>query len=267
MLKTLLRRLFAVLGRFREQAGLSVSAMVAIAAGMVALGGTIGLLGGVTEDVTRHNGLSSTDPARLRWFIDHRPQALVSVARVLSELASPLLLVLVAVVAAGVLWYRGQRLLLAVAPGIAFGLAGLAAGVGKLIVGRNRPPMSLHLVPESDPSFPSGHATESMALFMTLALLVAVFVLRKPIARAAVVLTAGLLSFAVGAGRLVLGVHWPSDVIAGWALGATIALTVTLLASLGARIVPNRPTPSRPIVARIVRLVTSERKRQPLEAA
>jgi undecaprenyl-diphosphatase len=266
MLETLWRRPFAALVRFREQAGLSFSGMVAIATGIVALGGTIGVLGGVTEDVTRHNGLSSTDPARLHWFIHHRSQALVSAARISSEVASPLMLALLAIVAAVLLWYRGERLLLAVAPVIAFGLSGLAVAAGKLVVGRHRPPVPLHLIPESDPSFPSGHATESMALFMTLALVVSVFVLRKPIARAAVVLSAGLLSFAVGAGRLVLGVHWPSDVIAGWALGATVALVVTLVASFVARTIPNRPAPSRPIAARIVQLVTAERRSRPLEA-
>src|SRR5437016_5076486 len=106
MFKTLIRRLFAVVVRFREQAGLSVSGMFAIAAGIVALGATIGVLGGVTEDVTRHNGLSSTDPARLHWFIHHRPQALISAARIASELASPAALALLAIIAAGLLWFR-----------------------------------------------------------------------------------------------------------------------------------------------------------------
>ena len=267
MLKSLFRRLFAAMVRFRDQAGLSVSGMFAVAAGIVALGGTIGVLGGVTEDVTRHNGLSSTDPSRLHWFIHHRPEALVSAARITSELAGPAALALLVVVTAALLWYRGQRLLLALAPGIALGLSGLAAAVGKVIVGRSRPPVPLHLIPESDPSFPSGHATEATAVFVTLALIVAVFVLRKPIARAAIVLSAGLASFAVGAGRLVLGVHWPSDVIAGWALGATVALIVTLVASLVTRIVPNRPAPNRPVIARVVRLLTIERHPRSLRAA
>src|SRR5438445_5814149 len=77
--------------------------------------------------------------ARLRWFIDHRPHALVSVARVMSEVGAPAALVLVVVVAAVLLWRRGQRLLLALAPGIAFGLSGVGVAAGKLLVGRTRP--------------------------------------------------------------------------------------------------------------------------------
>ena len=243
-----------------------MSGLVAVATGLVALTGAVLVFGGVTEDVTRHNGVSSTDPSRLRWFIDHRPHALVSAARIMSELGGPVALVMVVAIAAALLWWRGQQLLLALAPGMAFGLSGVGVAAGKLIVGRNRPPVPLHLIAESDPSFPSGHATEATAVFMTLALVVAAFVLRRPIVRAATVLGAGLLSGAIGASRLVLGVHWPSDVLAGWALGAGTALAITLVAGLVAHIAPARPVSSRPI-ARFVQRVTRERRPRRLEAA
>jgi undecaprenyl-diphosphatase len=249
----------SAVNRFRVWAGLSVSALVALAAGIVALAGTIVVFGGVTEDVTRHNGLSSSDPAHLRWFIDHRPDAMVSAARVATTIGSPLALALVAIVAAVVLWQCGQRLLLALAPGIALALAGLAAAAGKVIVGRGRPPVPLHLIAESDPSFPSGHATDTTAVYLTLALIVAVFMMRGVVMRAAVVGAAGLLSLAVGASRLVLGVHWPSDVIAGLALGAATALIVTIVASLASRVVPNRPATTGPI-ARFVHVLTLRRQ-------
>ena len=263
-----LRRIFVGLRRFRDWTGLTVAALIAVAAGIVALAVTLVVFGGITEDVWRHNGLAVGDPARLQWFIAHRPDALVSAARVGSELGGPIGLAVVAVGAAGVLWMRGRRLLVALAPGIAFGLSGVGVAVGKLIVGRNRPPVPLHLIPESGPSFPSGHATEATALYVTLALVVAVFVLRLPIARAATVFGAGLVSFGVGASRLVLGVHWPSDVLAGWALGAGTALAVTLVASLVAHVVPTRPISSRPL-ARLVHLASRERRprTQSLEAA
>jgi membrane-associated phospholipid phosphatase len=261
-----LRRIFVAGARFRDWAGLPIAGLIAIAAGIVALAGTVVVFGGVTEDVTRHNGIASTDPMRLQWFVDHRPSALVSAARIMSEIGGPVALGVVAIVAAVALWLHGQRLLLALAPGIAFGVSGLAATAGKVIVGRNRPPVSLHLVTESNASFPSGHATEATAVFLTLALVVAVFVLRGRIARCASVLGAGLLSLVVGGSRLVLGVHWPSDVIAGWALGAAVALIVTIVASLVTQIVPSRPVSNRP-VARIGRVLTSGRDDRSLRAA
>jgi undecaprenyl-diphosphatase len=268
-----LRRIFVGWQRFRDWTGLTIAALIAVAAGIVALAATVVGFSGITEDVWQHNGLASSDPARLQWFVDHRPDALVSAARIGSELGGPIALAVFALVAAGVLWMRGRRLLVAVAPGIAFVLSGVAVAVGKSIVDRSRPPVPLHLVPESDASFPSGHATESTALFVTLALVVAVFVLRRPIARAATVLGAGLLSFVVGASRVVLGVHWPSDVLAGWVLGAGTALAVTLVASLVAHVAPTRPISNRPL-ARLVHLASrerdsrgSQRRPQPLEAA
>ena len=61
------------------------------------------------------------------------------------------------------------------------------------------------------------------------------FVFRRPIAGVLVVASAGLIAGAIGTSRLVLGVHWPSDVLAGWALGFSVALAVTLGASLLSR--------------------------------
>jgi undecaprenyl-diphosphatase len=260
-----LRHIVRTWARFRAWAGLPTSWLIAVAAAIVALVSTLVILSGVTEDVTRHNGLSSTDPKRLQWFIDHRPHALVTAARYLTEAASPIALALVVSIAAVVLWLSGQRLLLAIAPGLAFGFAGLLAGLGKVVVGRGRPPVPLHLIAETDPSFPSGHATEGTAVFVTLALIVSVFVLRKAIARTVSVAAAVMLSTAVGASRLVLGVHWPSDVIAGLLLGFAVALTVTLVASLTARLAPNRPVTSRPLGA-LLRIAISERHGRPLHA-
>ena len=261
-----LRQIVEAWTRLRERLGLPTSGLIAVAVGIIVLVGTLIIFGGVTEDVTRHNGVSSTDPARLRWFIDHRPGGLVTAARYLSQVGSPVTLVLLVSVAAAVLWLCGQRLLLAIAPGLALGFAGVGAAVGKVVVGRGRPPVPLHLVTESDPSFPSGHATEATAVFMTLALIVAVFMLRGPIARAVIVATAGLLSLSVGASRLVLGVHWPSDVIAGWAFGFATALAMTIIASLTVRIVPSRPASSGRL-AKAMQIVTSERFGRPLQAA
>jgi len=151
----------------------------------------------------------------------------------------------IAVLVAGALWWRGSRLVVALAPGLALGIGGVTASVGKALVGRVRPPASLRLVAESAPSFPSGHATDSTAFYVALTLTLAVFVLRRPIAKVFTVLCASGVAFAIGVSRLVLGVHWPTDVLAGWLLGLAVAVLTTAVVFVLTRVTPI-PTSSTP---------------------
>jgi undecaprenyl-diphosphatase len=192
-----------------------------------------------TEDVTQHNGMSTADPSRLRFFTDHRDSLLVHLAKVVTELGAVPILLLVAAGAAGVLWWRGKPLVIAVAPVVSVLVAGGVASVTKSVVGRPRPPIGLRLMAETEPSFPSGHATDSAACYLALALIVAVFVLRRPLARVAVVAAGGIVTALIGASRLELGVHWPTDVLAGWALGTTTAIAIVLVAVVLARLTPT----------------------------
>jgi undecaprenyl-diphosphatase len=215
-----------------ERLNVTLTGLAALVVGLATLAITAIVFGGVTEDVTRHNGLSTTDVLHLHWFVEHRTDALVSASRVVSEIGSPAVLGIAAVAAAVWMWMRGLRLGLALAPGVAFAVAAAAATVMKTIVGRHRPPLSLHLVTENNASFPSGHATDATAFFVTFALITAIFVLRKPLTKAIVVIASGLTAATIGISRLILGVHWPTDVLAGWALGLSTALVVTIMAAL-----------------------------------
>ena len=86
----------------------------------------------------------------------------------------------------------------------------------KYWVARVRPDLEPHLVVVKTQSFPSGHATSSMIFYLTVALaLTARTRWERPAAAAAI-----LLSILVGLSRVMLGVHWPSDVVGGWAFGA-----------------------------------------------
>jgi membrane-associated phospholipid phosphatase len=96
----------------------------------------------------------------------------------------------------------------------------------KLVFDRARPDPAGHLIAVHTLAFPSGHAANAMALGLGLALL---WPMSQP-ARAWAIAAALLYAFSVGATRLVLGVHWPSDVVGGWAVGALLALLLAALA-------------------------------------
>ena len=85
----------------------------------------------------------------------------------------------------------------------------------KIWTGRVRPEDQVHLVQVQSLSCPSGHAANATLVWLCLALLLP----RSARARTFAIWGAVWLSLAVGLSRVVLGVHWPSDVIGGWAFG------------------------------------------------
>ena len=226
---------------------------------MLAVSGAV--LAVTTEDVTQHNGLSTSDASHLRFFTDHRSDGLVRAAKLITEAGAAPILAVLAAVAAVVLWWRGARVIVAVAPALSLGAAGLVAAMAKQIVGRARPGAGLRLVTETESSFPSGHATDSTAFYVALALVAAVFVLRRPLTRFVAVAASVVVAAAIGLTRLVLGVHWPTDVLAGWALGSTAAMVVVLSAYALTRVTPIAPDASRLALMkmRIVKLLHAQR--------
>jgi undecaprenyl-diphosphatase len=100
---------------------------------------------------------------------------------------------------------------------------------------RPRPELVPHGSYVYSSSFPSGHSTLSAATFLTLAMLIASLEPNRGTKRMVFALAA-LLVLGIGFSRVYLGVHWPSDVLAGWCLGAAWALAAwTVLLRFGAR--------------------------------
>jgi undecaprenyl-diphosphatase len=82
----------------------------------------------------------------------------------------------------------------------------------------------------TSPAFPSGHATDAAGFFLAAAFVLAITIAHRRRIQLLVVAAGVVLAALVGVSRLVLGVHWPSDVVAGWALGTAIAIAAVVIA-------------------------------------
>jgi undecaprenyl-diphosphatase len=149
-------------------------------------------------------------------MVAHRAEPVTTLAKVLTTIGSQTVLVPVVTVLALVLLWR-RRFVPAVSLVGVWGGAILLYSLGKYFVGRPRPPAGLWLVQVGGTSFPSGHATQSLATFVALAVVVAHWLRRAPWPGVAV---AVVLAAGVGWSRVYLGVHWATDVAAGWLLAA-----------------------------------------------
>jgi undecaprenyl-diphosphatase len=147
-------------------------------------------------------------------YAGDRP-GLLAIARLLTALGEPTTLIGACILCALWLWYRGRGrlgLCLLLVALIGRGLSELQ----KIGIDRPRPALEPHLVVVRTASFPSGHATSSMIFYLALAIALSGHGRwSRPAMIAAI-----LLSLAIGTSRVMLGVHWPSDVVGGWAFGA-----------------------------------------------
>ena len=99
----------------------------------------------------------------------------------------------------------------------------------KNLVRRERPDQIYHLIKQGGYSFPSGHSITSMFVFGMLIYLVRVNVQNRKAANVLTVIIA-VPMVCIGLSRIYLGVHYPSDVLAGWALGVAVMMVVIEIA-------------------------------------
>lgn len=181
----------------------------------------------LTEAVVQHRALRDLDGPFRNWVIGHRSGFWTEVMVGASRFGSaPSLIVIVLATAAWLVW-RGRR---ADAWLVVGGSAGAFAlgPVLKAVVERPRPALSDHVVFVHSWSYPSGHSLNSMVV---LGLLTVLAVRARPGGLRRTLLTAlgAVLVVVVGFSRVYLGVHWPSDVLAGWLIGVLwIIVCVTI---------------------------------------
>ena len=181
------------------------------------------------------------DLAVLRWMEAHGTRWLDTAALEATQLGSNLVLFMTVLISATVFWITGHRfsavaLVLAVVGSMILNYA------LKLAFGRPRPDLlqTLEAPVSSGLSFPSGHAMTTTVTYVTLAYLLG-RLLTRPHARAIAAGIAALVVLLVGVSRVYIGVHFPSDVLAGFAAGFVWATACVVVIRVAGRF----PDPAR----------------------
>ncbi len=158
--------------------------------------------------------------------------AVRSIATAVTLVGSPVAAAVGAFGLAAVAWVRSREAALCLFAPLAIGAAALVEKMLKVLVGRARPSTAI-LVHLQDRSFPSGHATGSTAL--ATAAVVLLWAIGPRHLRLPLTVVAVAYAAAVAASRLVLGVHYLTDVIGGAAVGTAVVLAAASAWTVGER--------------------------------
>jgi undecaprenyl-diphosphatase len=223
MMRGLLNRFLALLGKHELGVLLAFAGIFCGVWLFAAIAGVV--MEGDTQAIDQRLLLAMRDPG------DHSPLGPPSVqdaARDVTALGGVTVLTLVTLATGGFLLLDGNKhMALFVYGSVAGGT--LLSDLLKELFQRPRPELVPHAAYVSTTSFPSGHSMMSAVTYLTLGALLARSHQRKRL-KAYFLLLAGLLTLMVGVSHVYLGVHWPTDVLAGWTAGASWAIFCWLVA-------------------------------------
>jgi undecaprenyl-diphosphatase len=177
----------------------------------------------IHEDLSQPHHMA-IDEAILAGIHAHDRPSLTALAKTLSFIGSPKTLIPLVLVASTLLWlrrYRHDALLVL----LSMGGAGALDTAMKLHYRRIRPDLPWAFVQEHSFSFPSGHSVLAVVLYGMLTYLLLQHE-RKPWQRTALVLGSIALILGIGLSRIYLGVHYPSDVLAGYIVGTVWLMAI-----------------------------------------
>ena len=172
-------------------------------------------------------GVSHFDQSVWQFFVDHGSIRVHSIARFITSFGALGVLLPVAVVVGVLAWVRSRSVAAAIAPWLSVVVCGQIVSVLKRATDIVRPPLELQVVQVRNPSFPSGHTANTTALIVSVVLVVWCVAEFSRRTKMWVSIGGAVIVTAMGLTRLVLNVHWLSDVLAGWCIGAAVGLAVT----------------------------------------
>jgi membrane-associated phospholipid phosphatase len=186
--------------------------------------------------MSQQSGIGALNQTVLSWMIDHRQSQITDVMKIMTAVASPLILTVFVCIFVAIWAFFNREIWRPLLLIIATGIAGASSWILKILTSNERPPEISMIKPlETDFSFPSGHTIGMVVFLLVISYLICS---RRPsgwrIFSWTIITTIGVGIIAVS--RLYLGYHWLTDVIASLGLG----LIILALAIFIDRLVVNR---------------------------
>ncbi|MEO6122094.1 MAG: phosphatase PAP2 family protein [Ilumatobacteraceae bacterium] len=202
-----------------------------LTAAVIAVATAIVLIGVLLEMVNDSSGFARWDDSAARFGARHASRGSTRLLELITDLGSWWFVTIAIVIVGGVQYLRHRRRSIPLYLVLAVLSTGAVNTIVKLIVNRDRPDIA-RLVNANGSSFPSGHSATAAATFAAIAFVLCRYQRRN--ARIAIGAAAAALTIAVATSRVLLGVHWLTDVVAGVLVGWSCCALCTI--AFGGRI-------------------------------